>query len=77
MTKTYLDEEGLSQVWNVINARDEKIVSKIKTLEGKIESKSTSVPVGEAFGWTEGAAVTPIVGTASEYAEETTGEEGE
>ena len=35
----------------------------------KIESKSTSVPVGEAFGWTEGSAVTPIVGTASEYTE--------
>ena len=70
MTKTYLDEEGLNQVWNVIDARDEKIVSKIKTLEGKIESKSTSVPVGEAFGWTEGAAVTPIVGIASEYREE-------
>ena len=70
MTKTYLDEEGLSQVWNVIDARDEKIVSKIKTLEEKIESKSTSVPVGEAFGWTEGSAVTPIVGTASEYREE-------
>lgn len=69
MTKTYLDEEGLNQVWNVINARDEKIVSKIKTLEEKIESKSTSVPVGEALGWTEGPAVTPIIGLASEYTE--------
>lgn len=47
-----------------------KIVSKIKTLEEKIESKSTSVPVGEAFGWTEGSAVTPIIGSASEYTEE-------
>lgn len=69
MTKTYLDEEGLNQVWNVIDARDEKIVSKIKTLEGKIESKSTSVPVGEALGWTEGSSVTPVIGSASEYTE--------
>lgn len=54
----------------MIDARDEKIVSKIKTLERKIESKSTSVPVGEAFGWTEGSAVAPVIGSASEYMEE-------
>lgn len=28
MTKTYLNEEGLSQVWNVINARDTKVVER-------------------------------------------------
>lgn len=32
MTKTYLDEEGLSQVWNVIDARDEKNCFKNKDL---------------------------------------------
>lgn len=35
MTKTYLNEEGLSQVWNVINARDIKVTEKLKNLEEK------------------------------------------
>lgn len=30
-----------------------------------------SVPVGTAYGWTEGAAVTAVVGTAAEYTEVT------
>lgn len=30
-----------------------------------------SVPVGTAYGWTEGAAVTAVVGAASEYTEVT------
>lgn len=28
-----------------------------------------SVPVGTAYGWTEGTAVTPVIGTATEVTE--------
>lgn len=32
-------------------------------------ASGASVPVGTAYGWTEGAAVTAVVGTASEEVE--------
>ena len=38
MTKTYLDEEGLTQVWNVIDARDTKVVEKLKNLEKRMDA---------------------------------------
>ena len=31
--------------------------------------RGASVPVGTAYGWTEGSAVTAVVGTAAEYTE--------
>lgn len=34
-------------------------------------ASGASVPVGTAYGWTEGAAVTAVVGVASEYTEVT------
>lgn len=34
-------------------------------------ASGASVPVGTAYGWTEGAAVTAVVGTAAEYTEVT------
>lgn len=72
MTKTYLNEEGLSQVWNVINARDEKIVSKIKTLEEKMNAQENKVSIasGVAYAASYGNSAKPIVGTGSEYTEE-------
>ncbi len=34
-------------------------------------ASGASVPVGTAYGWTEGTAVTAVVGVASEYMEVT------
>jgi hypothetical protein len=32
-------------------------------------ASGASVPVGTAYGWTEGTAVTPVIGTATEVTE--------
>lgn len=32
-------------------------------------ANGASVPVGTAYGWTEGTAVTPVIGTATEVTE--------
>lgn len=72
MTKTYLDEEGLSQVWNVIDARDTKVVEKLKNLEERInvQENKASIASGVAYAAAYGNSAKPIVGTATEYTEE-------
>ena len=72
MTKTYLDEEGLSQVWNVIDARDTKVVEKLKNLEERMDAQENKVTVasGVAYAVSYGNSAKPIVGTATEYTEE-------
>ena len=72
MTKTYLDEEGLSQVWNVIDARDTKVVEKLKNLEERMNAQENKVSIasGVAYGTSYGNSAKPIVGTATEYTEE-------
>ena len=72
MTKTYLDEEGLSQVWNVIDARDTKVVEKLKNLEERMNAQENkaSIASGVAYAAAYGNSVKPIVGTATEYTEE-------
>ena len=71
MTKTYLDEEGLSQVWNVIDARDTKVVENLKNLEERINAYENKVTFASvvAYGVSYGNTVTPIVGVATEYTE--------
>lgn len=73
MTKTYLDEEGLSQVWNVIDARDTKVVEKLKNLEERMDAQENKVTVasGVAYAVSYGNSAKPIVGTATEYTEVT------
>lgn len=73
MTKTYLDEEGLNQVWNVIDARDTKVVEKLKNLEERMNAQENKVSIasGVAYGVSYGSTVTPIVGVATEYTEVT------
>lgn len=72
MTKTYLDEEGLSQVWNVIDARDTKVVEKLKNLEERmnVQENKVSIASGVAYAVSYGNSAKPIVGTATEYTEE-------
>lgn len=72
MTKTYLDEEGLSQVWNVIDARDTKVVEKLKNLEERMDAQENKATVasGVAYATSYGNSAKPIVGTATEYTEE-------
>ena len=72
MTKTYLDEEGLSQVWNIINARDTKVVEKLKNLEERMNAQENKVSIasGVAYAISYGNSAKPIVGTATEYTEE-------
>lgn len=72
MTKIYLDEEGLSQVWNVIDARDTKVVEKLKNLEERMDAQENKVTVasGVAYAASYGNSAKPIVGTAIEYTEE-------
>lgn len=72
MTKTYLDEEGLNQVWNVIDARDTKVVEKLKNLEERMDAQENKVTVasGVAYAVSYGNSAKPIVGTATEYTEE-------
>lgn len=72
MTKTYLDEEGLNQVWNVIDARDTKVVEKLKNLEERMDAQENKVTVasGIAYAVSYGNSAKPIVGTATEYTEE-------
>lgn len=72
MTKTYLDEEGLSQVWNVIDARDTKVVEKLKNLEERmnVQENKASIASGVAYAAAYGNSAKPIVGTATEYTEE-------
>ena len=72
MTKTYLDEEGLSQVWNVIDARDTKVVEKLKNLEERMNAQENKVSIasGVAYAVSYGNSAKPIVGTATEYTEE-------
>lgn len=72
MTKTYLNEEGLSQVWNVINARDTKVTEKLKNLEERMNAQENKVSAasGVAYAVSYGNSAKPIVGTGSEYAEE-------
>ena len=72
MTKTYLDEEGLSQVWNVIDARDTKVVEKLKNLEERMNAQENKVSIasGVAYAISYGNSAKPIVGTATEYTEE-------
>lgn len=72
MTKTYLDEEGLTQVWNVIDARDTKVVEKLKNLEERMNAQENkaSIASGVAYAVSYGSSVKPIVGTATEYTEE-------
>ena len=72
MTKTYLDEEGLSQVWNVIDARDTKVVEKLKNLEERMNAQENkaSIASGVAYAAAYGNSAKPIVGTATEYTEE-------
>ncbi len=72
MTKTYLDEEGLSQVWNVIDARDTKVVEKLKNLEERMNAQENKVSIasGVAYVASYGNSAKPIVGTATEYTEE-------
>ena len=71
MTKTYLDEEGLSQVWNVIDARDTKVVEKLKNLEERMNAQENkaSIASGVAYAVSYGNSAKPIVGTATEYTE--------
>ena len=72
MIKTYLDEEGLSQVWNVIDARDTKVVEKLKNLEERMNAQENKVSIasGVAYAISYGNSAKPIVGTATEYTEE-------
>lgn len=72
MTKTYLNEEGLSQVWNVIDARDTKVVEKLKNLEERMNAQENkaSIASGVAAYAAYGNSTKPIVGTATEYTEE-------
>lgn len=72
MTKTYLDEEGLTQVWNVIDARDTKVVEKLKNLEERMNAQENkaSIASGVAYAVSYGNSAKPIVGTATEYTEE-------
>ena len=72
MTKTYLNEEGLAQVWNVINARDIKVTEKLKNLEERMDAQENKVTVasGVAYAASYGSSVKPIVGIGSEYTEE-------
>lgn len=72
MTKTYLDEEGLTQVWNVIDARDSKVVEKLKNLEERMNAQENkaSIASGVAYAVSYGNSAKPIVGTATEYTEE-------
>lgn len=72
MTKTYLDEEGLNQVWNIINARDTKVVEKLKNLEERMNAQENkaSIASGVAYAVSYGNSAKPIVGTATEYTEE-------
>lgn len=72
MTKTYLDEEGLNQVWNVIDARDTKVVEKLKNLEERMNAQENKVSIasGVAYAVSYGNSAKPIVGTATEYTEE-------
>ena len=72
MTKTYLDEEGLNQVWNVIDARDTKVVEKLKNLEERMNAQENkaSIASGVAYAISYGNSAKPIVGTATEYTEE-------
>lgn len=72
MTKTYLDEEGLSQVWNVIDARDTKVIEKLKNLEERmnVQENKVSIASGVAYAVSYGNSAKPIVGTATEYTEE-------
>lgn len=72
MTKTYLDEEGLTQVWNVIDARDTKVVEKLKNLEERMNAQENKVSIasGVAYAISYGNSAKPIVGTATEYTEE-------
>lgn len=72
MTKTYLDEEGLTQVWNVIDARDTKVVEKLKNLEERMNAQENkaSIASGVAYVAAYGNSAKPIVGTATEYTEE-------
>ena len=73
MTKTYLDEERLSQVWNVIDARDTKVVEKLKNLEERMNAQENkaSIASGVAYAVSYGNSAKPIVGTATEYTEVT------
>lgn len=41
------------------------------------KGEGASLPVGTAYAWSEGVAVTPIVGTASESTDEAETTEGE
>lgn len=41
------------------------------------KGERASLPVGTAYAWSEGVAVTPIVGTASESTDEAETTEGE
>ena len=72
MTKTYLDEEGLNQVWSVIDARDTKVVEKLKNLEERMNAQENKVSIasGVAYAISYGNSAKPIVGTATEYTEE-------
>lgn len=72
MAKTYLNEEGLTQVWNVINARDIKVTEKLKNLEERMDAQENKVTIasGVAYAASYGSSVKPIVGTGSEYTEE-------
>lgn len=72
MAKQYLNTDNLEQVWGVIDARDSKIVSTVKALKEKVEAleRDANMPMGDAYSWSEGAVVKPVIGDGSEISEE-------
>ena len=70
--KKYLNERGLREVWNVIDARDTKVVEKLKNLEERMNAQENKVSIasGVAYAISYGNSAKPIVGTATEYTEE-------
>lgn len=51
MTETYLNEEGLNQVWNVIDARDTKVVEKLKNLEERMNAQENKVSIASGVAY--------------------------
>ena len=69
--KYYLNEVGLRALWKKLDARDTKVVEKLKNLEERMNAQENKVSIasGVAYAVSYGAAVTPVVGTGSEVTE--------
>lgn len=70
--KYYLNEVGLRALWKKLDDRDTKVVEKLKNLEERMNAQENkaSIASGVAYAVSYGNSAKPIVGTATEYTEE-------